>query len=402
MWRIALRNLRRNRRRTLLALAIVSLGCSLSLVVLGFVERSKALIQQTTVQQYGNIQIADRALFEGDSEGLGYLIGPEDQELLTRWVAQFPEVRGSTVQLGFSSLLTFRRRTATVRGLGVVPENPVLDYNGLVVGGRGLRSSDLGAVLVGQVLAEELGLRPGDFVNLTATTAAGALNVLPAEVVGIYRFSSAEVERSQVFVPLSLAQTLLNTRGVDRVVLGLRSLRQTWGTARKLDRGLPAQGFTLEARTWDVLSPFYRQLASFFDLLFGFLIAAVFVLVFFIVLQVLTLSFLERTREVGTLRALGTLGQEVFRLFLLEGAGLGLVGGLVGLLLGVAFSLAFNAAAIPWRPPGTVQAVTLGVDFTPLVFGVPLLVSLLSTVVSALLPAGQMARLSVVEALRTV
>jgi len=125
-------------------------------------------------------------------------------------------------------------------------------------------------------------------------------------------------------------------------------------------------------------------------------------LVFFIVLQVLTLSFLERTREVGTLRALGTLGQEVFRLFLLEGAGLGLVGGLVGLLFGVALSLAFNAAAIPWRPPGTVQAVTLGVNFTPLVLGVPLLLSLLSTVVSALLPAGQMARLSVVEALRAV
>jgi len=399
---LALRNLARNRRRTLLSVGIVALGCALSLVVLGFVERSRSLIQETTVLQFGNLQIADPDLLDGKAEGFGYLISPSTRERVEGLVRAEAGVKGTTVQLSLSGLLAVRRTTAVVRAVGVVPENGVLDYNDLVVEGRGLRPGDVGAVLVGQTLAEELGLRVGDFVNLTATTVAGAFNVSPLEVVGLFRFSSAEVERSQVFVPLEFAQLLLATDGVDRIVVRLDRLARTWSAARAIGRRLASAGIPLAVRTWDVLSPFYRGLSGFFDLLFGFLIAAVFVLVFFVVLQILTLSFLERTREIGTIRALGTRRREVFRLFLQEGFWLGTIGGAVGALAGIALALLFNAAGIPWQPPGTVQPVTLGVDFTGAVVLVPLVVSVLSTLLSAILPAYQATRVSVVDALRAV
>lgn len=402
MARLALRNLSRNRRRTLLSAGIIALGCALSLVVLGFVERSRSLIQETTVQQFGNLQIADPALLDGKAEGFEYLILPAVQSQVEDLVRAERSVLGTTAQLALSGLLAVRRTTAVVRAVGVVPENNVLDYNDLVIDGRGLKPGDVGAVLVGQILADELGLRPGDFVNLTATTVAGAFNVSPLEVVGLFRFSSAEVERAQVFVPLSFAQLLLATDGVDRIVVRLDRLGRTWSAARAIGARLDAAGFPLEVRTWDVLSPFYQSLSGFFDILFGFLVAAVFILVFFIVLQILTLSFLERTREVGTIRALGTRRGEVFRLFIEESLWLGLVGGGMGVLTGVGLSLLFNAAGIPWQPPGTVQAVTLGVDFTGAVVLIPLTVSVVSTLASAFLPAYQATRISVVDALRAV
>lgn len=400
MARLALRNLSRNRRRTLLSAGIIALGCALSLIVLGFVERSRSLIQESTVQQFGNLQIADPALLDAKAEGFEYLISPAARALVKDLVRAERGVVGTTEQLSLSGLLAVRRTTSVVRAVGVVPENDVLDYNDLVVAGRGLRAEDAGAVLVGQTLADELSLRPGDFVNLTATTVAGAFNVSPLEVVGLFRFSSAEVERAQVFVPLVFAQLLLATDGVDRVVVRLDRLGRTWSAARAIGVKLDAAGIPLEVRTWDVLSPFYRGLSGFFDILFGFLVAAVFILVFFIVLQILTLSFLERTREVGTIRALGTRRGEVFRLFVEETLWLGLVGGGAGVLAGVALSLLFNAAGIPWQPPGTVQAVTLGVDFTAAVVLTPLAVSIFSTLASAFLPAYQATRISVVDALR--
>ncbi len=399
---LALRNLSRNRRRTLLSAGIVALGCALSLVVLGFVERSRALIQESTVQQFGNLQIADPNLLDGRAEGFAYLIDPVRRVQVEELVRAERGVVGTTAQLSLSGLLAVRRTTAVVRAVGVVPENGVLDYNDLVVEGRGLRPGDVGAVLVGRTLAEELGLRPGDFLNLTATTVAGAFNVSPLEVVGIFRFSSAEVERAQVFVPLAFAQLLLATDGVDRVVVRLDRLGRTWAAARAIGARLRAAGLALEVRTWDVLSPFYRGLSAFFDLLFGFLVAAVFVLVFFVVLQILTLSFLERTREVGTIRALGTRRDEVFRLFVAEGLWLGLLGGGVGVLAGLGLSLLFNGVGIPWQPPGTVEAVALGVDLTPAVVGIPWTVSVLSTALSAVLPAYQATRVSVADALRAV
>lgn len=400
MANLALRNLSRNRRRTLLSAGIVALGCGLSLVVLGFVERSRSLIQETTVQQFGNLQIADPNLLDGKAEGFVYLIPPATRERVEGLVRAEAAVRGTTVQLSLSGLLAVRRTTAVVRAVGVVPENGVLDYNDPVVEGRGLRAGDVGVVLVGKTLADELGLRVGDFVNLTATTVAGAFNVSPLEVVGLFRFSSAEVERVQVFVPLAFAQALLATDGVDRIVVRLDRLGQTWAAARGIGARLQEAGIALTVRTWDVLSPFYRGLSAFFDLLFGFLIAAVFILVFFIVLQILTLSFLERTREIGTIRALGTRRGEVFRLFLAESLWLGLIGGSVGAAVGVVLGLLFNAAGLPWQPPGTVQAVALGVDFTGPVVLVPFAVSIASTLVSALLPAYRATRVSVVDALR--
>lgn len=402
MARLALRNLSRNRRRTALSAAIVALGCALSLVVLGFVERSRSLIQETTVQQFGNLQIADPDLLEGKAEGFEYLVSPAARAQVEGLVRAERGVVGTTVQLSLSGLLAVRRTTSVVRAVGVVPENDVLDYNDLVVTGRGLRPDDVGAVLVGQTLADELGLRPGDFVNLTATTVGGAFNVSPLEVVGLFQFSSAEVERAQVFVPLAFAQLLLATDGVDRIVVRLDRLGRTWAAARTIGARLAAAQLPLEVRTWDVLSPFYRGLSGFFDLLFGFLVAAVFILVFFIVLQILTLSFLERTREVGTIRALGTRQGDVFRLFLEESLWLGVVGGGLGVVAGAGISLLFNAAGIPWQPPGTVQAVTLGVDFTARVILIPFFVSVFSTFASAFLPAYQATRVSVVDALRAV
>jgi len=157
---------------------------------------------------------------------------------------------------------------------------------------------------------------------------------------------------------------------------------------------------SLAVKTWDELSPFYEQLTGFFNALFGVVTLAVSVLVFFIILQVLTMSFLERTREVGTIRALGTKRSEVFRLFFAESIWLALLGSSTGIAFGVILGLAFNAVGIEWLPPGTVEPVELGIRLTVETAWLPFVVSVVATMLSAIFPSVQSARLRVVDALR--
>lgn len=402
MWlRLPLRSLLRNPRRTALTLAIIALGTAVSFVVIGFVASSVAIIQKNTVDQFGNLEIASPSLFDRTATGYDYLIPADRLARVTVLLRADPRVTGFSPQLSFSGLAVVGTTTRVVRATGLVPGNAALDYNAFVVEGKGLEPTDTDRVLVGRTLATRLGLRPGDYLSLTVTTVDGAYNVSPLKVAGIFRFSVSEVESQQIYLPLGFAQTLLATDSVDTVVVDLRAVNETNAVAASLGQAVASAGLPLSARTYEVLSPFYRDLLAYFNVLFGFLLLAVGVLVFFIVLQVTTMSFLERTREVGTVRALGTTQGGVFRLFLSESALLGLFGGLLGLVFGALLGSGFNAARIAWQPPGTVVPVFLTVTLS---FGgawPSFAVSWMATVLSALYPALHASRLRVVDALRS-
>lgn len=400
--RLPLRSLLRNRRRTLLSVSIVALGTALSLFVLGFFGDSKASIKESQVQQFGNLQLATEAFWDESEDNEALLLDPETLRQAVAIAAAHPEVASTTVQLTLSGLIAAGTDTRAVSALGYVPGNEALDYGELVVSGNALQAGDVGGVVLGQSLADQMVLEVGDIVTLTTTTSSGAFNALPVRIVGIFRFSSEQVESRQVFVPLALAQSLRATRGVDRIVVKLRDqdLAATAFIRNELDGELAAAGLSVRGQTWEELSVFYEQLIGFFDTIFGFVALALSVLVFFIILQVLTLSFLERTREFGTVRALGTKRNELFRLLLLEGGVLAVIGSLAGVILGVGLAAVFNAVGISWQPPGTVEPVTLSIRLTGSTVWLPLLISITATVLSALYPAARASRMQVVDALR--
>ncbi len=399
-WWIPLRSLWRNRRRTLISLAIIAFGTAISLFVLAFLDNARDQIRDVSVAEYGNLQIASPLLFDDEAEGYEYLLTPDRVELLNALLRNEPSYVASTVQLEFPGLAASGNQTQVVRLRAIEPANGLLDFGEYVVEGRELRPDDLASALVGRALADLLSLEVGDAITVTLTTVDGAYNASPLVIAGIYGFSSEQVESQVLLVPLRFGQLLLNTNGIDRVIVELDRIEATDAAAARIEAGLADAEPPLEVRTWEDLSPIYQQLSSYFDLLFGFLTLAISVLVFFIILQVLTLAFLERTREIGTLRALGTTRGEVFRLFFSESAWLAVLGSLIGILGGILLSLGFNALGIEWLPPGTVEPSVLGTRVGPLTVLLPFLVSLVATLLSALYPALQAARLRVVDALR--
>ena len=399
-WWIPLRSLLRNRRRTALSVAIIAFGTAISLFVFGFLEDARFQIQATTVNEYGNIQIASPQLWNDTADGYDYLISPETQAQVFDLLNQHDNIQGTTTQLQFPGLIAAGNQTQVVRLTAQVPGNDILTIDGFIIEGRPLQPSDVASVLMGRSLANRLGLKVDDVVTLTLTTVNGAYNATPLRIVGIYRFTSEQVELQSLFLPQAFAQILLNTPSVDRIVVNLTSIGATDSSAATIQSQLDAAGLALEVQVWYELSPFYQQLAGFFNLLFGFLTLAVFILVFFIILQVLTLAFLERTREIGTIRALGTTRGQVLGQLFMESVWLALLGSATGVVIGLLFGAGFNALGILWQPPGTVEESVLAVRLSLMVVLPPFGVSVIATLLSALFPAIQTSRLRVVDALR--
>jgi putative ABC transport system permease protein len=403
MWlinvQLALRNLLKNYRRTLLSIAIIALGTAMSFAVRGYVVSSLEGIQVGIVQQFGNFQIAEAALFDNETEGFDALIPPEDFSIINGVLSNYSEITAINRQLNFSGLAAFGQRSKVLLGISVIPGIDAVNPNDLLTEGDGLQPDDSGKVLIGKSLAEERNLAIGDSFRINASTVDGAYNVGGLEVAGIFSLNSQQFEGQLIYVPLEYAQLLLNTDGVGRVIVLLDSVEASQRIADAVEADLRAAGLNYDVRIWTELSEFFQQITGFFNALFVFLTLAVSILVFFIVLQVLTMSFLERTREVGTIRALGTKSSQVFSMFIAEGILLGLFGGLTGVGLGWIFSIGFNALGVGWTPPGALEPVPLNIGASLSVATIPFLVSFFATSLSALFPSLRSARSNIVEAL---
>lgn len=397
--KIAIRNVLRNKRRTAFSLGVTALGVAILYFVMGFIADSFESVKRNLAREIGAVQIADARLFENKAQGYEYLIPPETLQKITELLQDDPRVRGYTWTLGFAGLIGNEKGSTLVIGRGLIPGNPIEDYSRVVVDGRALSNDGTPQILIGRRLAETLNVQPGEVINIATGTAAGAFNAASASIVGTIRYNNIAQEGQIGIVNLEFAQRLLRTQGVERVLIQIGDLDQAEAFARELQTKLDAQEIKLQARPWQKLTAFYDSIRAFWSVFAAFTTMGVFVLAFFSVLEVLTMSFLERTREVGTIRALGTKRSQVFRMFLAEGAILGLLGGMLGVALATALGVWLNNASIRWLPPGAIDPVQVRIAVNLSVAIVPLLTAVISTLLGTLYPAWKTARTNIVKAL---
>jgi len=400
--RLALRNVFRNRRRTLFSLSVLALSTTILVIVLGFQAQFLRSIRSSLACETGALQIADRRLFDNETSGYDYLIPEATLAEVIALVETQDGVTGVTWRLDFAGLAGDETGSALILGRGVVLGSGSEPYECLVVDGAPLSATADREAILGSELARRLGVAAGARLNIATGTVSGNFNAATVTVVGELTYSIEEVEAQLGLFPIAFVQRLLKTDGVERILVSLEELDDAAAVAARVEQELAAAGIPLVARTWEELNSSYESIRSFYTAFSGLAALGIFVFVFFSVLEVLTISFLERTREIGTLRAFGTTRARVFRTFLIEGAVLGLLGGPAGVLVGVAFVLVFNAVGIPWTPPGAAIPQTLRLAVGPQALVVPLLLAAVATLASALYPSWKASRQSVVDALRSV
>lgn len=395
---LALRNLFRQRARSAATLAAISLGVVGLILARGFVQDIFVQLGEAVIHsQSGHLQIARQGYREGRirSPDAFFIDHPE----ALKGAVKIPRVQLAFARLGFTGTINNGKRDLGIIGEGVEPSaEAVLGSYLHYVEGRPLANSDNNGIVMGQGVARTLGLKPGDRVDLVLSLPQGAINTLDFEVIGVFQSFSKEFDARAVRIPLAAARNLMATESAHVMVVLLKQTEDTEAVQATLRKKL---GDGYEVSSWRDLSDFYDKTRALYDSQFGILRLIILLMVLLSVVNSVNMTLFERTREFGTLLALGDTQGRVFRLIMTESVLLGLLGATLGMTLGCASAWIISWIGIPMPPPpnanigytATIRLVTADV----LTAGG---IGLLATCVAAIIPARRASRMVVVDALR--
>ena len=398
--KLALRNMIRNRARTLMTLASIVFGVVALILSGGFVQDVYYQLGEALIHsQSGHLQVSRVGFHaKGTRRPEDYLI--DDTAKLQQIVRQQPGVVDAMARISFSGLLSNGRTDWPIVGEGVEPEKEAALGSQLqITTGEQLATDEPHGILLGDGVAKALKVQPGDHVTLLVSTAEGALNSMELKVAGSFQSFSADFDARAVRISLAAAQELLGTLAVNTVVV---SLQRTEDTGQVLDR-LKGQlaASDLEVLTWMELNELYEAVVALYERQFGVLQLIILFLVLLSVTNSVNMSAFERVGEFGTMMALGNRGGQVFRLLVVENVLLGISGGLIGVAIGILLALSVSAIGISMPPPPNANiGYTAYIRIVPGVVLIAFFVGVIATILASLLPAWRVGRIPVVEALR--
>jgi putative ABC transport system permease protein len=200
-----------------------------------------------------------------------------------------------------------------------------------------------------------------------------------------------------------VARLLQSGETVTKLVVFLKPGAPEEKAAARLEKALAAAGFPVAVQRWQDLAVFYGQVKLLYIGIFGFVGAVLVVIVILSAAIVMTMAVTERTREIGTLRALGTRPSGVLRMFLAEGVVIAAAGCAAGTIIALVVRAVLNASGIMLPPPpGATTGTPIHVNFYGLAYVAGLAAMLATMAIAAYFPARRASRVAIVEALTHV
>lgn len=397
---LAVRNLGRNTRRTIAAIMTVASGVIAYLLAGGYIAWIFEDMREATIHsQLGHLQIVRPGFFEkGIADPYSFLLpaGDPEQHVLDGT----PEILSITPRLLFSGLISHGEVTVVFSGEGIDPikERPISQRITLLSGTE-LESNDQKAALLGEGLAKSLGVKSGDKVVLLTTAANGGASAIEVDVAGIFATITKDYDDYALRLPISQARKLMRVPGATSWVAILGHWQQTDLVAKVLSTKLEPKNF--EIIPWHHLSDFYNKTVELFSKQVNVVRVIIGLIIVLTISNILMMTVLERTTEIGTNLALGVRKGSVITQFMTEGVLIGLSGGLIGLALGFLLATLISAIGIPMPPaPGMAHGFIGRIIVTPELAADAFFLSLITTFLASAFPAWKAGHMNIVDALR--
>jgi putative ABC transport system permease protein len=403
--KISWRSILRNKRRTVLTMLGVIFGSMALTLFSGFLDGLFENLREFTIHsRLGHIQLTRPGYRDfGTMEPQKYSI--DNFSELKEEFLKIEGVQFVTKRFEFYGLISNGDATVNFFATGAEADvdskiNTAIRY----VEGQA-PTSDKEGIAVGIGLARKLHLKVGDNVTLLVTYGGNSVNAVDADIIGIFESGTEAFDAVAINVPMPLTNTLLDTPddAAHTVVVMLDETRRTDQVAGAIEAMARSKGWNLEVKTWDVLATVYHKVVNLFEAIFRFLRIVVVLIVVFSITNTITMSVYERFREIGSIRAIGTSRGNVTRLFLMEGAFIGLLGSVIGVLLANGPRVLLNSLDITLPPP---PILTIGAplfikfntqSMVQVVIGATAL-----SIAASFFPARKAARTDIVAALRSV
>jgi putative ABC transport system permease protein len=409
LFKIAVRNLLRYKRRTFLTASLITIGVIFVLVFISVSGSFKAMmISQITDSMLGHIQIHKKGYVAAiDNLPLNLNLRPQAVAKIEDILNNDVDVESYSPRIKFGGMFSNFIETTNIRLNGVYPDREFKTIPLLASRiSAGKQSIEKGGILIPVLLSKGMGVKIGDTVVIVTTNKDGSVNGKQFTVSGILESATGPGGRDG-YVHIEDAQELLRMTEMEisEVAIRLKDFDRLHSADLKLQNLLAGelnqQGKPIfEIHTWEKLSPFYH-LSRMIDLMTFFIKLMLIAIVLISIMNVMIMAVYERIREIGTIAAIGTPPNKILSMFVIEGFCLGIFGTVVGNIFGAVIIYIINASKITFDF-AMHQGLILSANIRSSdIISISVIVIIVS-VIASLQPAFKASRMEPITALRHV
>ena len=355
LFRIAVRNLLRYKRRTLLTVSLVTLGVVFVLVYISVAGSLKSMIiGQITDSMLGHLQIHKKGYLASiDNLPLNLNLKMQAYKKLEGILERQPDVEAFSPRIKFGGVFSTFVETTNIRLNGVYPDRelqtvPLLPSRIRNGGGTHLQK---GEIWIPELMSKSMKVNTGDTVVIIATNQDGSVNGKQFTVAGALESVTGPGGRDgYIHIEDAMEVLRMEEMEISEVAVRLKDFNRlhafSAGFETILSGELNKEGKPVfEVHTWEKISPFY-SIARMIDLMTYFITLMLIAVVLISIMNVLIMAVYERVREIGTIAAIGTLPGKIISMFVLEGFTLGALGVVAGNILGTVIITILNLSKI--------------------------------------------------------
>lgn len=401
MFKIAFRNIFRQKRRTILTMLTMFGGFILSAISIGYADGSYSyIIDLFTHNRLGQIQVHEGNYL--DRPSLYKTI--KDYQSVADTITGVQRVESWAPRLYSAGLASYGDQTAGVQVIGIDPEREdrATNFHTKVIEGRYLSPQPDHEVMLGKGLARLLSAGVGDTTMILSQAADGSIANDLYRVVGITDRGDETENRTAYYLNLQDAQDLFVLPGqVHEIIVMADNIHHLDRLAHTIQQTL--RNDALQVEPWmQFARTFYQAMQA--DLQGMWIMLLVIILIVAIgVLNTVLMSILERTREYGVLRAMGTRPFEIFRMVMYEVAVIAIFSIIIGAVISIGINYYFGingftlSSAFEW---GGMEVSHLYTTVSPRSVYLPAITVILTSLIVSLFPAIKAARIAPAQAMR--
>ena len=402
LFALAWRNIWRNKKRSLIIMAAIAVGllCGLfaSSVMFGM---GDSVINSTINRDLGHIQIHS-AKFEDDKLITDTI--PDAGQIIKN-LGSIKNIVGITPRIVIEGMGSSATTSNGLRIVGINPdeEKTVTSIHNQIIEGKYFQEKGRNQIIVGQKLAENLGIRLKSKIVLSFQDLDGSIIYGAFRIVGIFKTESSVFDKSNVFIRQKDILSLINSKPIYHEIVIRMNKAQNVDSVYS---NLKTEYANLSVKSWKELAPELKLMDEMMGFQLNIFLGIILFALLFGITNTMLMSVMERIREFGVLMAIGMKRRRVFSMIIVETVSLSIVAAVIGMIIaallinyfgnqGINLS-AFAEGMSAWSISPILQP-TLPINFY---ISITIMV-LITAILSAIYPAIKAIKLIPAQAIRT-
>ena len=339
--KLAWRNVWRNKRRTILTLLTILIGCQMIIVLNAFHRGSHdQMIEDAVSENTGHIQIHEKDYW--DMRTIDYAFQPKEE--LIKALSEDSRIDGFSKRIIADCLVSHKDISSGAMIQGIDPDaekNVSSLHNSILRGGRYITADDKLNILIGETLAKNIEAEVGNKITMISQGFDGSIAAERLKIIGLLKTGNPEYDQSLILMPITQAAQTFSMMGfIHSIAVRLKTSADTENVIEHVNKFIDLK--TYEVLGWEELIPELVQFIRMDDIsgyIFSFIL---FMVVAFGVLNTIQMTVFERTRELGVILAIGTRPSHVVSMIIIESFIISVLGAIGGLILGIGISTYFH------------------------------------------------------------